>query len=101
ARGGLPRLARAQVVRELGTVARVPARILAGLSEAEVQARFQDVAAALNAGEGKAEIKIGKHNLRLEIGAHGVLLSSSLRKPGLLAKVWGTVRKVGAGAARP
>jgi hypothetical protein len=101
ARGGLPRLPRAQVVDELGRVARVPARILAGLSEAEVQARFQDVAAALNAGEGKAEIKIGKHNLRLEIGADGVLLSSSFRRPGLFAKVWGTVRKVGAGAARP
>jgi hypothetical protein len=100
-RGGVPRLARAQVVRELDTAARVPARILAGLSEAEVQARFQAVAAALNAGEGKAEIKIGNHNLRLEVGADGLLLSSSFRKPGLFAKVWGTVRKVGAGAARP
>jgi hypothetical protein len=90
---GLPRLPREQMVRQLWSLAGLPSHVLRKLSDVDIRRKFQDVAAVLNDGAGRAEIDIAEHDLRLEVGDDGVLLASSFRKPGFLSKMWGTVRK--------
>ncbi len=91
---GLPKLSRQQMVDQLWGVAKVPGHALSKLSDAEVSKKFQEVLAAVNGGPGKSEIKIGKHNLKLEVGQNGAVAKSSCKKPGFFSKVWGVVKKV-------
>src|SRR5262249_18442248 len=92
---GMPRLPREQMVNQLWALAKVPGHALQSLSDAEIQKKFQEVAAALNGGPGSADIKVGKHDLKLQIGENGQVLSSSCKKPSFLSKAWGAVKKVG------
>ncbi|MGH2628383.1 MAG: hypothetical protein ACRDHY_17225, partial [Anaerolineales bacterium] len=91
---GLPKLSRQQMVDQLWGVAKVPGDALAKLSDAEVARKFQEVLAAVNAGPGKSEIKIGKHNLKLEVAENGQVSKSSCKKPGFFSKVWSGIKKV-------
>ncbi len=91
---GAPRLGRQEIVEQLWAMAKVPGHALSKLSDAEVHKKFQEVAAALNGGPGPAQIKIGKHNLKLEIGEGGRVLKSSCKKPSFLSKVWKVVKTV-------
>jgi hypothetical protein len=87
---GLPKLPREQIVRQLCWFAHVPSDALANLSAAETQRSFHEVVAALNGGE-TAEIRVGRRNLKLEIGPTGLVVTSACRKPGLLSRVWGAI----------
>ncbi len=91
---GLPRLTRQQMVDELWVVARVPGHALTKLGDSEVAKKLQEVLATVNAGPGKSEIKIGKYNLKLEVGAGGAVESSSCKKPGFFSRVWSGIKKV-------
>jgi LysM repeat protein len=94
AKTGLPTLTRAQMVDELWCVARVPGHALTKLSDAELARKLQEVLATVNAGAGRSEVKIGKYNLKLEVGANGSVESSSCKKPGFFSKVWSGIKKV-------
>ena len=91
---GLPKMTRQQMVDQLWGVAKVPGHALTKLSDAEVSKKLQEVLSAVNAGPGKSEIKIGKHNLKLEVGSNGQVAQSSCKKPGFFSKVWGAIKKV-------
>ncbi len=84
---GAPKLSRQQMVDQLWAAAKVPRHALARLSDGEVQKKFQEVVGALNGGPGAAQIKIGKHDLKLQIGEHGEVLKSSCKKPSFWSKV--------------
>jgi hypothetical protein len=91
---GAPRLTRQQMVDQLWAMAKVPGHALQKLSDGEIQRKYQEVASALNAGPGPAQIKIGGYNLKLELGEAGQVLSTSCKKPGFFSKLWGVVKKV-------
>jgi len=91
---GLPRLDRQQMVNQLWALAKVPGHALQKLSDAEIQKKFQEVAAALNGGPGQAQIKIGKHNLKLTVGENGQVSKSECKKPGFFSKLWSGIKKV-------
>ncbi|HSD26392.1 MAG TPA: hypothetical protein VLL75_03765, partial [Vicinamibacteria bacterium] len=91
---GLPRLTRQQMVDELWVVARVPGHALTKLSDAELGKKLQEVLAAVNAGPGKSELRIGKYSLHLEVGQNGTVEKSSCKKPGFFSKLWGGIKKV-------
>src|SRR5262249_3423477 len=90
---GLPKMSRQQMVDELWGVAKVPGHALANLSDADVSKKLQEVLAAVNAGPGKSEIKIGKHDLKIDVGANGQVTQSSCKKPGFFSKL-GKIAKV-------
>jgi LysM repeat protein len=91
---GLPRMSRHEMVEELWAMAKVPGHALQKLTDAEIHRKLQEVAGALNGGPGPTQIKIGKHNLKLEIGEGGQILGSSCKKPGFFSKVWSGIKKV-------
>ncbi|MCI0372276.1 MAG: hypothetical protein L0214_13115, partial [candidate division NC10 bacterium] len=91
---GLPKMTRQQMVDQLWGVAKVPGHALSKLSDAEVSKKLQEVLSAVNGGPGKSEIKIGKHNLKLEVGQNGAVAKSSCKKPGFFSKVWSAVKVV-------
>jgi hypothetical protein len=91
---GLPRLTREQLIDELWCVARVPGHALTKLSDAELAKKLQEVLATVNAGPGRSETKIGKYNLKLEVGQNGSVVQSSCKKPGFFSTVWSGIKKV-------
>src|SRR3990172_11878227 len=78
---------------QLWAIARVPWHALQKLSERELQAKFQEVVSAVNSGPGKAEIKVGKHKLKLTVGANGEVTGSECKKQNLLSKIGGVIKK--------
>ena len=91
---GAPRLSRQQMVDQLWAMAKVPGHALQKLSDVELQRKYQEVAGALNAGPGASQIKIGSHNLKLEVGEAGQVLSTSCKKPSFFSQAWGVIKKV-------
>ncbi len=91
---GLPKFSRAQMIDELWNVAKVPADALKKLKDTELTQKFQEVLATVNAGPGQSEIKIGKHKLKITVGADGTVKKSSCKKPGFFSKVWSAVKVV-------
>jgi len=91
---GLPKLTRQEMVDQLWGIAKVPGHALQKLSDTEVQKKLQEVLQAVNGGAGKAEIKVGKHNLKLEVGSNGQVTKSSCKQPSFMSKVWKAVKVV-------
>jgi hypothetical protein len=90
---GLPRMDREQLMGQLDTYAGVPGKASAKLGEAELEAKFQEIAATLNGGE-ELQTKLGKYNLKLSVNAEGQVTESSCKKPGLLSRIGGFLKKV-------
>lgn len=84
---GHPALTSQEMKDLLWGAANVPGHAFGTMSVGEVAARYQDVAAALNGAPGKHEVKIGKHNLKIELDAQGHVTESSTKKPGVLGKI--------------
>jgi hypothetical protein len=77
----------------LRTVARVPGRALAGLAEAEVGERCQEIARAVNLGPGLLRTKAGAFHLVLVVDEEGRVVRSSCRKRGVVSRVGGAIER--------
>jgi len=84
---GEPPIERELMTQMLAREAGVPARSLQELRLREVQTIFGQVTAALNAGPGRSEIKVGPRLLQLSIGSNGKVSSSSLESQGFLERL--------------
>ena len=93
-RTGFPPLPRQEMVEHLWAIAKVPGHALQKLSDTELQAKFQEVLAAVNSGPGQAQIKVGDHNLKFTVGANGTVTGSETKKPGFFSKLGGFIKKV-------
>jgi len=93
-RTGFPPLSRHEMVEQLWAIARVPGHALQKLSDSELQAKFQEVLAAVNSGPGRAEIKVGDHTLKFTVGEGGTVTGSECSKPGFWSRVGGALKKV-------
>jgi len=76
----------------LWNVARVPGHALENMSTDELRQAVQDVCGAANA-PGEHELKIGAHNLSLTIGENHAVAGTETKKPALLGKIGGFLKK--------
>jgi LysM repeat protein len=91
---GSPPLSRQQMVEQLWAIAKVPGHALEKLSTTELQGKFQEVLSTVNAGPGRAELKVGKHNLKLTVGENGQVTQSETKKPGFFSRLGGVLKKI-------
>jgi hypothetical protein len=84
---GHPQLTQQQMKDLLWGAASVPGHAFGTMHDAEVAARYQDVAAALNGPAGEHKVRIGKHELKFELDANGQVSEASTKKPG----IWGRI----------
>src|SRR5574341_724271 len=77
---------------QLDSYAKVPGKATSRLTDAELQAKFQEIAATLNSG-GELRTKVGKHNLELTVSQDGQVLKTKCKKPGFWSKVGGFLKK--------
>lgn len=84
---GHPQLTQQQMKDLLWGAASVPGHAFGTMNDAEVAARYQDVAAALNGQAGEHKVRIGKHELKFELDQNGVVSDASTRKPGIWGKI--------------
>ncbi|HEX2082786.1 MAG TPA: hypothetical protein VHF86_04790, partial [Xanthomonadaceae bacterium] len=84
---GHPQLTQQQMKDLLWGAASVPGHAFGTMHDAEVAARYQDVAAALNGPAGEHKVRIGKHELKFELDANGQVSEASTKKP----SIWGRI----------
>jgi LysM repeat protein len=91
---GAPPLTRHQMVEQLWAIARVPGHALERLSDVELRGKYQEVLAAVNAGPGQSELKVGKHNLSFTVGENGQVTHSETKKPSFFSRLGGFFKKI-------
>jgi Fe-S-cluster formation regulator IscX/YfhJ len=90
---GLPKVPREHLLGQLDRFPHLPRKATEKLSDAELQAKFQEIAATFNAG-GELQTKIGKYNLKLSVNEQGQITKSECKKPGFFSKIGGFFKKI-------
>jgi hypothetical protein len=90
---GLPRIPREHLLGQLDNFAHLPRKATEKLGDAELQAKFQEIAGTFNAG-GELQTKIGKYNLKLSVDAQGQVTKSECKKPGFFSGLWNGIKKL-------
>jgi hypothetical protein len=90
---GLPPMNREQLMGQLDSHAGVSGKASARLSEAELKAKFNEIASVLNGG-GELQTKVGKYNLKLAVDEQGRVTRKECKKPGLFERIGSFVKKV-------
>jgi peptidoglycan hydrolase-like protein with peptidoglycan-binding domain len=91
---GMPQIGRQETLNLMWGATRLPGHAVQNMSSGQLANTFQEVAGAIGQ-PGQHQLKVGKHNLKMNVSETNTVTSTSTKKPGLLSKIGSVLKKVG------